>query len=92
MTHAQNTPGPRAATRSGPASSRPAGVARLLPSVTFGARAAVLAGVVAVCATATAPAASAAATGSRSAHVTTTVALGGAISGLMRPADTTWGG
>lgn len=58
---------------------------RLLLTVTFGARAAVLAGVVAAACVTAAPAVPAAAAAT---HAVTTVALSAPISGLARPADT----
>lgn len=59
--------------------------ARLLPAVTFGARAAVLAGVVAAACATAAPAVSAA----TAAHAPASVTLHGAGGGLVTPADST---
>jgi hypothetical protein len=70
-------------------SGKAAAAARLLPSVAFGARAAVLAGVVATtCATA-APAASAAVSSAAAAPVSSTVTLDGPAGGFITPRDST---
>jgi hypothetical protein len=62
--------------------------ARIRPSVTFGARAAVLAGVVATTCAVAAPTAAHAAAARPAAHVVTAVALGAATAGVT-PMDTT---
>lgn len=64
--------------------------ARLLPAVTFGARAAVLAGVVATACATAAPAASAAVSPAAAAsHVAATVTLHGPGGGFVTPTDST---
>lgn len=66
-------------------SCRETSAARLLPAVTFGARAAVLAGVVATACATAAPAVSAAA----ATHAPATVTLHGPGGGFVTPADST---
>ncbi|HEY3955994.1 MAG TPA: hypothetical protein VGM53_21690 [Streptosporangiaceae bacterium] len=70
-------------------SGRGAAAARLLPSAAFGARAAVLAGVVATACATAAPAASAAASPTAATHVLATVTLHGPAGGFITPADST---
>jgi hypothetical protein len=70
-------------------SGRTAAAARLLPSVAFGARAAVLAGVVATACATAAPAAAAAVSPAAATHTAATVTLHGPSGGFITPADST---
>jgi hypothetical protein len=63
--------------------------ARIRPSVAFGARAAVLAGMVATTCAVSAPAGAIAAAGHPAAHAVTAVALGATSGGAITPMDTT---
>jgi hypothetical protein len=63
--------------------------ARIRPSIAFGARAAVLAGVVATTCAVSVPAGATAAAGHPAAHTVTAVALGATAGGAVTPMDTT---
>jgi hypothetical protein len=78
-TRNQNSTGDHNSTRDLPA--------RIRPSVAFGARAAVLAGVVATTCAVSAPSAAPAAAGHPAAHVVTAVALGATAAGAVTPMD-----